>query len=148
MRYSVGFVLALALAASPRVVTAQSGETATTSTLQEGQYYVAPPRFSVQRARNGLIASSVILAAGATLSAGMVVRSQKHEPATLGRVAGLGTGLALGVSMTIGGIVGLGISARRFRVAKRDRELHSAGSGSTRTRRRVQWDLPRSRLVF
>jgi hypothetical protein len=147
MRYLVGFVLAVAVVASPRGVTAQADEIAETS-AQKGPYYVEPPRFNVQASRNGLIASSVILGAGAALTAGMLVRLQKHESDTRGRAAGLTTGFFLGVSMTIGGIVGLGISARRFRVAKRDRELQSARLGSPRTRSRVQWDLTRSRLVF
>ena len=137
--------------ASPLSVSAQADDQGTrTSTLQEGQYYVQPPRFSVQRARNGLIASSVILVGGAALTAGMVVRSQNTNASLddTGRVAGLGIGLALGVSMAIGGIVGLGISARRFKVAKGDRELYSAGFGCACNQRRVQWDLARSRVVF
>lgn len=92
----------------------------------------------------------MILAGGAALTAGMVVRSQNTNASLddTGRVVGLGIGLALGVSMAIGGIVGLGISARRFHAAKRDQELYSAVFGGTCTTRRVRWDLARARLVF
>lgn len=87
----------------------------------------------VERARKGVVASSVLLAGGAALTAGMVVWSQNPEggfPET-GAIVGASIGVTIGLSAGIAGVVGLGISAKRLRDAKQQLALFRAGEAAS-----------------
>jgi hypothetical protein len=87
----------------------------------------------VERARKGVIASSVLLVGGGALTAGMWVWSQNPEggfPET-GAIVGASIGATIGLSAGIAGAVGLGISAKRLRDAKQQLTLFRAGEATS-----------------
>ena len=98
-----------------------------------------------QRARNGLIASSVIVAAGAAVTGGAVaVGRNTDDLSEIGPAIGL---FFTGGALMVGGIIGIGISGRRLSTARR-KQREKLGEAHHGTPRRFQWDLAQSRLVF
>ena len=177
MRYVVGFVLfLLALVASVRSASAQAGEEGETPepNLEEPVSSPAPEsevpdidalsqraieHYEIQSTqsrskrrhaskthnpRAALIASSVILVGGAAAMGGsFAVANKADDLSDLGPAAGL---FLFGGAPAVGGIIGIGISGKRLSTTKRKHnELEQAHYG---IRRRAQWDLTQSRLVF
>ena len=178
MRYLVGFLCVCALAALPQSASAQRGEEGTTSepNLQEPvpeepalqleldsagvDVTPSPPRtpdgytleemdVRVRRAKIGVGVSGLGLVAGAVmglavLGASMCPFTIPHDttcPPSWVDPVGI-AGLVLGV----GGLAGIVASGILLRKRKRDRD--SLQQAAYTTRRRVQWDLAQSRLVF
>lgn len=101
----------------------------------------------VQRARNGLVGSSVLFGVGAVLMIAGGAATASASPDDFDRgVAGASVALAGGF-VGFGGVLGMAISGGRWRARKRQvRELKRAHDNATP--HRVQWDLARSRFVF
>ena len=98
-----------------------------------------------QRARCGLIASSVIVAAGAAVTGGAVaVARNTDDLSETGPAIGL---FFFGGALMGAGIIGIGISGKRLNTAKR-KQREMRGEEHYGSPRRVQWDLAQSRLVF
>ena len=166
--WRLGSVLCVMVAALPQGASAQAKED-TNRALKLEQYTAgvevepSPPRtgdgftleemqLRVQRARNGLVGSSVLFGVGAVLmiagGATMASASIGSDPwSDLDRgVAGASVALAGGF-VGFGGVLGMAISGGRWRARKRQvRELKRAHDNATP--HRVQWDLARSRFVF
>jgi len=99
----------------------------------------------VRRAEIGLGVSVVAFIGGVVMaSAGGVASVCLWSPCSPpGWAAPVGI---TGAVLIVGGIVGIGVSGRKLRRRKRDRDsLRAAHYGKPR---RVQWDLAQSRLVF
>lgn len=169
MRCLISFVFVLTLVASPWSVSAQAGEEGANpeqpisapaagtevpdvETLsrraiehhetRSAQHTKTPDQ---QRARSGLIASSVIVAAGAAMvGGGVAVGRNTDELSGLGPAVGLSF---VGGALMVGGIIGIGISGRRLSIAKRKQRDRTRETDDRRPRR-AQWDVARSRLVF
>lgn len=168
MRYLVGFVLAVALGASPRSVSAQNGqEGAASEQNQEATRAAVSPSEEVagtspeldwslmeaqgppvRRARAGLIGSAAVTGVGALLF-GITFLSQFQcieidfdEPCRPERSWHRPVRVTGGILM-VGGAVGMIVSGVLLGVRKRQpRDARHAAQ------RRTQWDLTRSRLVF
>jgi hypothetical protein len=192
MRYVVGFVLALALVASPLSVSAKIGddgaapepnveeptpssepapeEPALQLELDSAGVDVvsSPPRTAdgylvvsdeemklrertesaVARHRGGLIASSVVLALGIGLgAAGASIEDPECGDGDPGCISSSAVALgSVGIALTLGGLVGMAVKGAKLARSKRElRMLQQAHYGA---RRRVHWELARSRLVF
>jgi hypothetical protein len=170
MRYLVGFVLVLALVASPLNASAQAGEVAAPShepapeqpalqlQLDDAGVEVlpSPPRTPdgytleeadrrVRRARIGVGVSTFALSAGLAMvsaaAAGSLCFGEPcEEPSWVVPV------LVPGVLLTTAGLAEVITSSIRLHHRKRARDgLRAMHYG---TPRRVQWDLAQSRLVF
>ena len=98
-----------------------------------------------RRARRGLIASSVIVAAGAAaVVGGVAIARSKDELSETGPAIGL---TFTGGALMVGGIIGVGISGKRLSTARRGQRKRLLDAHH-RKPRRAQWDLAQSRLVF
>jgi hypothetical protein len=167
------FVLAMALAALvalPQSASAQAGEEGTTpeQNLEEPALQLelddagvsvtpSPPRTAdgytleemdvrVRRARIGLGFSVVAFIGGVGMAtAGGAGSAFCAEPPSCPRGWVRPVGIT-GALLAVGGIVGIGVSGRKLRRRKRDRDsLRQAHYGRPP---RVQWDLAQSRFVF
>jgi hypothetical protein len=110
-----------------------------------------PPRKQVdtrvRQARNGLIVSSAILAAGAGIVAGTMVATRNFECGDAfvclngGRIAGV----TMGSLVMIGGFIGMTVSGSKMADRKQKlRKLQDAKNSS----HRIQWDPHTSHFVF
>jgi hypothetical protein len=99
-----------------------------------------------QRARSGLIASSVVFGVGLGALVGGLAWLQHAECGEeLLCTAPIAVGF-LGAAIATGGFIGMAVSGARLAKSKsKPRELTEAHSDAAR---RVRWDLARSRLVF
>ncbi len=96
----------------------------------------------VRRAKGGCGGTAGVLALGV----GLVIGGAVYESSELSDVRVQPTLLIMGTIVTIGGAVGMTLSCNRLAARKgKLRTLQEAHYGK---RRRVQWDLARSRLVF
>lgn len=104
-------------------------------------------RARVPKARAWLIAMSVVTAIGVPVLALGLTYDRRQQPSEGFDLDFTGVGLAItgGVILVVG-VVGMAASGAALGASKQElRELQEAHYAR---RRRVQWDLPRSRLVF
>jgi len=146
-------VLALALVASPLSVSAQAGEedslsswqvdyeTTPTSTSQE--YNLEKKR--VQRAGIGLGISAAVFTTGAVLL-GVSLSGDCMFSATAEQRQKCDRRAYAGAALAAGGVIGMLTSGILLGKRKRERDREEQAQYSTR--RRAQWDLVQSRLVF
>ena len=152
MRCIVGFVLALALVASPLSVSAQGVDPLEVQTNEAAPLSssagdtpkgVEAPINYVRRARGGVIGSCIAVGAGAALLAGSVLHSDDDgslEDSLFGPNIAM---MTFGALFTMGGLIGAAISGGNLSDAKRQlRQEERLRS------RRMQWDLRTSRFVF
>jgi hypothetical protein len=83
-----------------------------------------------KRARAGLIASAISVGVGGALFAGSVLYVAKSDNDSASFDLNLGPNIAMGTFGAIfsfGGVIGLGLSGKTLRTAKRQLKLHAAG---------------------
>jgi len=161
MRYSVGFVLALALVGWPLSASAQSAQEAPGVKLQLDEVGVevvpSPPRtvdgytleemeLRARGAKIGLGVSAAFSIAGAAMFGAGIARWDLcifAPPEGCNDDSGL---MIAGMVLMTGGVVGLIVSGAML--GKRKRKLREVQVARYRTPHRVRWDLAQSRLVF
>jgi hypothetical protein len=176
MRYLVGFVLVLALVASPLSTSAQDAEEGETSEpsaeestpsaepapeepalqlkLDDAGVEVVPSgyvemklRQRASKARKWLIATAVVTTIGAPLLAVGVTYDRRQPPSEGFDLDFTGVAVAIvGGAMVFGGVFGMAVSGGTLGASKR--KLRRLQQAHYGTPRRVQWDLTQSRLVF
>jgi hypothetical protein len=109
-------------------------------------YTLEEMRVRVRRARIGVGVSVFAFTAGVAMGAAAAAASAFcFEPPPCPRGAAVPVGIT-GALLAVGGIVGTGVSGRKLRRRKRDRDsLRQAHYGRPP---RVQWDPAESRFVF
>jgi len=152
MRYAVGFVLALALVASPLRMKAQA---AGGDSLSSWQTYDRSTSRSISKERRGVRNAAIGLGvSSAVFSIGVVVTFAGLSFGDCGEWSGASsekrqqcdkTALS-GVALSAVGAIGMITSGVLF--GKRKDERDRSRQARVQTLRRVQWDLARSRLVF
>ena len=155
MRYSIGFLCALtAGAALPSSASAQDadGVDVVPSAPRSGDEYIVMGEEMklherVARARAGLIGTSVVTAIGVPLLAVGLTYDRRQQPSEGFDFDFTGVGLTIvGGVMLIVGFIGMAASGAVMGASKQ--ELRELKEARYEGRRRAQWDLARSRLVF